>query len=375
MAGIYVHIPFCRKVCYYCDFFFTVSLKQKSNLADCLKRELSIQKNYLENQVVKTIYFGGGTPSVFTPKEISGILSVITDNFLLDNDIEVTLEANPDDLTESYLSELSKTNVNRLSVGVQSFHDEDLVWMNRRHTGQEALKSLQLSREFGFNNLSADLIYGFPLLTSEKWKSNIQTLIDLEIKHMSCYLLGIEPKTVFGVLKNKGKLKIASDEFCAEQFSELIQTTRAAGYLHYEISNFCKPGYFSRHNTSYWNSETYLGIGPSANSYNGHSRQWNVKSIGDYINSIEKGVVPAESETLDIISRYNDYILTSLRTIWGIDPGYITTNFGVTCKDHFIKESKRFVSSGELYTREGKYFLNESAMLVADHITSQLFMV
>jgi len=375
MAGIYIHIPFCRKVCYYCDFFFTVSLRQKSRLLECLKKEIVLQNKYLKEEAVNTIYFGGGTPSVLSPHEISGIIKTISENFHVSTVPEITLEANPDDLTELYLEDLSKTGVNRLSIGIQSFHDEDLKWMNRRHTGEEALKSIHHSLKYGFSNLNADLIYGFPLLTNEKWKYNIQTLTDLDIKHLSCYLLGIEPKTVFGVLKNKGKLPVSSDEFCASQFRKLIQMTGPVGYAHYEISNFCKPGYFSRHNRSYWTSEIYLGIGPSANSYNGDSRQWNLKSIVGYISSIEREIVPAESEFLDTKAKYNDYILTSLRTMWGIDPGHISGNFGSTIFEHFQKEAERFIFSGELLTREGKVCLNEDAMLIADTISSQLFLV
>lgn len=374
MAGIYLHIPFCRKVCYYCDFFFTISLKQQDRFVDCVKKELLLQKSYLQEEI-ETIYFGGGTPSVINAEVIQEIIELIGKNYSVTNAPEITLEANPDDLTKDYLQKLQKTGVNRLSIGVQSFFDEDLIWMNRRHSGKEALHSIRNSQEAGFENLNVDLIYGFPLLSDEKWKKNIGRLIDLNVPHISSYLLGIEPKTVFGVLKEKGKLDIADDEQCVRQFFILTEMTENSEYRHYEISNFCKPGFFSQHNTAYWLSKKYLGLGPSANSYDGKSRQWNVRLLEKYLSSIEKGLVPFEKELLGVNQKYNDYILTSLRTMWGTDLGYIEKTFGEIFLLHFEREADRFIKNEDI-KMEGKNFrLTKKGMTISDTIISTLLYV
>lgn len=375
MAGIYIHIPFCRKVCYYCDFFFTVSLKHRPRFIDCLKKELILQQNYLKGEEVETIYFGGGTPSVIPPGEINGILDLIYGRFKVSDNPEITLEANPDDLTEQYLADLAKTKVNRLSIGIQSFFDEDLKWMNRRHNGNEAINSIKHSMEAGFKNMNIDLIYGFPLLTNEKWEINLQKALDFGITHISSYLLGIEPKTVFGVMKEKGTLDTIDEEKCREQFELLIEKTGYAGYIHYEISNFCMPGFFSKHNTSYWSAKKYLGTGPSANSYNGNSRQWNVRGLLKYMESIERDIIPAEREELDLNTRYNDYILTSLRTIWGVRFEEMIENFGESYFLHFNKEAAPFVLKKEISIDESKAVLTRNGMLVSDSIISSLFVV
>jgi oxygen-independent coproporphyrinogen III oxidase len=375
MAGIYIHIPFCRKVCFYCDFFFTVSLKQRPRFIDCLKKELILQQNYLKEEKIETIYFGGGTPSVIPPSEIAGILDLIYDSYSVSNSPEITLEANPDDLTEQYLLELVKTKVNRLSIGVQSFFDEDLQWMNRRHNGEEAVNSIKLALSVGFKNMNIDLIYGFPLLTNEKWEINLQKTMDLGVTHISSYLLGIEPKTVFGVMKEKGTLDAIDEEKCREQFKMLIEKAVSSGYIHYEISNFCLPGQFSRHNTSYWLAKNYLGAGPSANSFNGTSRQWNVRGLMKYMESIENGIVPAEREELDLNTRYNDYVLTSLRTMWGVGFDELNKNFGQSYLLHFKKEAKPFVLRKEISHDEFRAVLTRKGMLVSDSIISSLFVV
>jgi oxygen-independent coproporphyrinogen III oxidase len=375
MAGIYIHIPFCRKVCYYCDFFFTVSLKHRPRFIECLKKELILQQNYLKGEKIETIYFGGGTPSIIPPGQINGILNLIYERYKVIDNPEITLEANPDDLTEQYLDELVKTKVNRLSIGIQSFFDEDLKWMNRRHNGIEAINSIKLSKEFGFKNMNIDLIYGFPLLTNEKWEINLQKALELGVTHISSYLLGIEPKTVFGVMKEKGTLDPIDDEKCREQFDLLIEKTGSAGYIHYEISNFSLPGFFSRHNTSYWSSKNYLGAGPSANSYNGISRQWNVRGLMKYMESIDSEIVPAEREELDLNTRYNDYILTSLRTMWGVEFDELNKNFGQSYLMHFKKEAEPFVLRKEISYEKSRAVLTRNGMLVSDSIISSLFVV
>lgn len=375
MAGIYLHIPFCRKVCFYCDFFFTVSLKHRPRFIECLKKELILQQNYLKDEEIETIYFGGGTPSVIPPAKINGLLDLIYSNYKVSDNPEITLEANPDDLTEQYLEELVNTKVNRLSIGVQSFFDEDLKWMNRRHTGSEAINSIKISQLAGFKNLNVDLIYGFPLLTDSKWDNNLQIVLDLGVTHISSYLLGIEPKTVFGVMKEKGKMELIDEEICRNQFELLIKKTSSAGYIHYEISNFCLPGYFSKHNTSYWSAKNYLGAGPSANSFNGNSRQWNIKGLTRYMESIEKGVIPAEMEQLDLNTRYNDYILTSLRTMWGVSFDELIQNFGQSYFMHFNKEAEPFLKEKEMIFDDKKAVLTPKGMLLSDSIMSALFVV
>lgn len=375
MAGIYIHIPFCRKVCYYCDFFFTVSLKHRPRFIECLKKELILQQNYLKDEEIQTIYFGGGTPSVIPPSKINEILDLIYTNYKVSENPEITLEANPDDLTEQYLEKLVKTKVNRLSIGIQSFFDEDLKWMNRRHNGSEAINSIKMSQKAGFKNMNIDLIYGFPLLTNSKWNSNLQKVLDLGVTHISGYLLGIEPKTVFGVMKEKGTLDTMDEEKCRDQFELLMQKTNSAGYIHYEISNFCLPGYFSRHNTSYWSAKNYLGTGPSANSFNGNSRQWNVKGLTKYMESIESDIIPAGREELDLNTRYNDYILTSLRTMWGVRFEYLTQNFGQSYFSHFKKEAEPFLSKKEMIFDDKKAVLTPKGMLLSDSIMSALFVV
>ncbi len=376
MAGIYLHIPFCRSACYYCDFFFTVSIKHQARFINCLKKEIRMRHNYLEHEEIKSIYFGGGTPSIIPPKEISEILQIINKVFKVAKNPEITLEANPDDLSERYLKELAATGVNRLSIGVQSFFDEDLAWMNRRHSGTEAINSIKSSQEAGFKNLNIDLIYGFPLLSKSKWQSNLQMTIDSGVTHISSYMLGIEPKTVFWVQNSKGKLKSATDEQCIDHFEQLLESFTKAGYIHYEISNFCLPGFYSKHNTSYWSAnEKYLGVGPSAHSYNCHNRQWNIRSLTKYMEAIECDSVLSEIEQLNVNTKYNDYILTSLRTMWGLDYDYIEKNFGKEYLLHFKKESIPFVLNGEIIITGNKAVLAKKGMLISDSIISSLFII
>lgn len=375
MAGIYIHIPFCRKVCYYCDFFFTVSMKQQERFVKCLKKEIMMQTDYLNGEEVNTIYFGGGTPSVMSPQTIQEIIDLIKTHYRVSQNPEITLEANPDDLTVDYLDKLADSQVNRLSIGIQSFFDEHLVWMNRRHNGNEALQSILNSKKSGFDNINADLIYGFSGLSMDQWKKNLQTLFDHGLTHLSCYMLGIEPGSVFGVWMKNGKIQSVPDDLCVEQFYILREETRKAGYEHYEISNFCQPGHYSTHNTSYWFSKQYIGFGPSANSYNWNSRQWNVRSLETYLSSIEQGIIPAEKEELTPETRYNDYILTSLRTKWGISHEDISKNFGEKSLALFLEESSSEKLKNYLLTDGKRVWLSPEGMIMSDQVISSLLIV
>lgn len=372
MRGIYIHIPFCKKVCYYCDFHFTVSFLQKDAIVASIIKEIELQQHYLDLKQIDTIYFGGGTPSVLSVQEIDSILQKINRLFIINGDAEVTLEANPDDLTTSYLEDLRRLGINRLSVGVQSFFDEDLKWMNRRHSGNEAENAIKMCQDNGFTNLNLDLIYGLPQLSAERWEQNLQKFIDLGVPHLSAYHLTIEPKTVFGYYKRKGRLTEIEEEMSLQHYRLLIETMKANAYEHYEISNFCKEGAYSRHNTNYWKQGHYLGVGPSAHSFNGVSRQWNVSVNSDYINAIKEGTLFYEAEQLSEKDKFNDYLLTGLRTKWGIDLNAIQALYGNTYIKHLEKEIPRYIRTSHMFVDNGKAYLTEKGMFISDTIIAVL---
>lgn len=375
MNGVYIHIPFCKKVCYYCDFHFTVSFLQKDLLIDSIMKEIVLRKDYLSSNYLDTIYFGGGTPSVLSKNEIGKILEKIHSLYTVSTEAEVTLEANPDDLSREYLQSLHQLGFNRLSIGIQSFFDEDLKWMNRRHTAEEAERSIKLSQDAGFHNMNIDLIYGLPQLTQERWNQNLQKFISLEVPHLSAYHLTIEPKTVFGYYKRKGRLTEIDEDQSLEHYSKLIDVMKANGYLHYEISNFCKDGYYSRHNTNYWKYGNYLGIGPSAHSFNGSTRQWNTSVNSDYINALDKGTSFFEEEQLSEKERFNDYLLTGLRTQWGVDTEVIRMRFGNSFETHIKNELQRFSGTNYVMRNDKQVYLTEAGMFISDKIISELFWV
>jgi len=315
MAGIYIHIPFCKQACYYCDFHFSTSLKYKDELIQALIKEIKLQKDYLAGETVETVYFGGGTPSVLNADEINILLNTITNLHTVSANAEITLEANPDDLSKEKLQALRQTSLNRLSIGIQSFFDEDLAWMNRAHRANEAESSVKRAQDTGFENITADLIYGYPLLTDQKWKYNLDKIFALDIPHVSSYSMTVEPRTALASFIKTKKQQPMDEQQSAEQFILLMDAMQAHGFEHYEISNFCKPGNYSRHNSNYWKGVKYLGLGPSAHSYNGETRQWNVANNAKYIVALEKSEIPAETETLSEANRLNEYIMTSLRTM------------------------------------------------------------
>jgi oxygen-independent coproporphyrinogen-3 oxidase len=375
MAGIYFHIPFCKQACHYCDFHFSTFLRSKEGMLDALQLEIKSRRPYLENQEIETIYFGGGTPSLLSADELQRLLDVVFTNFRVASKPEITLEANPDDLTYLKILELKRTPINRLSIGVQSFRNEDLQWMNRAHTSSQADYAVKCSQDRGFDNITIDLIYSIPGLTAAAWQQNIQKAIDLEVQHISAYSLTIEPKTVLGHQWAKGELQPAPDEDSEEQFLMLRKMLTRADFEHYEVSNFCRPGMHSRHNSSYWKGAHYLGLGPSAHSFNGKSRQWNVANNALYMAGALEGIPRFEMEQLNETMRYNEYVMTGLRTKWGIDLMYIQREFGIDLRQQEQAMLEDLLKQGLILEDENHLRLTESGLLRADRIASDLFKV
>lgn len=374
MAGIYIHIPFCKKACHYCDFHFSTSPQYKDQMLNSLRSEIILRKNYLNSEKIETIYFGGGTPSLINADELQVLIGQITDLFELSSNAEITIEANPDDLNPQYVKEIKGTLINRFSIGVQSFYEEDLKWMNRAHTASEAQSAIKRVQDAGFENITADLIYGFPLLTNEKWEFNIQQLIDYHVPHISSYSMTVEPKTALAVFISKGKQTRMDEGQSASQFMMLIDQLSESGFEHYEISNFSKPGMHSRHNSNYLDGVNYLGIGPSAHSFNGESRQWNISNNSKYIDSIELKKIPAETEILSTENKINEYIMTSLRTSKGMSLQYINLKYGTDYSNEIYNGLEPFLEKEWIVINEQLVTLTRSGKLFADHIASELFL-
>ena len=372
MAGIYLHIPFCKQACHYCDFHFTTSLQYKAELLQAMHRELELQKHYLHGETIETIYFGGGTPSLLDGSELQAILDKITGLHTVSSGAEITLEANPDDLTTTKLQALRQTPVNRFSIGIQSFFDEDLKWMNRAHHAIEAESSVKRTQDAGFENITADLIYGYPLLTDTKWKTNISKVFELEVLHVSAYSMTVEPNTPLASFIRKKAQPPMNEQQSAEQFLALMDAMQLQGFEHYEISNFCKPGHESRHNSNYWKGVKYLGIGPSAHSFSGETRQWNISNNSKYIQSLSEDKIAAETEQLTETDRLNEYIMTSLRTIWGLDLQKLE-NIAAGSSAELLKPARQFFEKNWMVQKEKTIFLTQTGKLYADHIASALF--
>lgn len=368
MAGIYIHIPFCRQACHYCNFHFATSLHYKNELIAALLKEIEWRKDYLENEPVETIYFGGGTPSLLNTEDLILMLEKIKKVFAVTADAEITLEANPDDITEEKLIGWKEAGINRLSIGIQSFFDEDLQWMNRAHTAKQAIDNLELAKKH-FENITIDLIYGTPGLTNEKWKQNAGTAISLNIPHLSCYALTVEPKTPLDKMIRQHETENINPEKQSEQFLLLMQWMEEAGYEHYEISNFAKPGWRSRHNSSYWEGKNYLGIGPSAHSFNGTERQWNISNNNIYIESTDRGIVSFEKEVLTAVQKLNEYIMTSLRTMEGLK----FERFDEVAAGKLKAASRKFSDSGLIKLENNSLRLTPQGKLLADGIAAELF--
>lgn len=375
MAGIYIHIPFCRQACNYCNFHFSTSLHYKNDFVAALLNEIQLQAaaNYLQDQSIATIYFGGGTPSLLTIEELQQIMRALQQHFTVTADAEITLEANPDDVTDEKLLGWKTLGINRLSIGIQSLFEEDLQWMNRAHTAEEAKQVITKARAAGFNSFTVDLIYGTPGLTDEKWLSNINWVLQQNINHLSCYALTVEEKTPLDKLIRQQKKTNVDAEQQSRQFILLMNELQKAGFEHYEISNFAKPGYRSKHNSSYWKGVHYLGLGPSAHSFNGISRQWNVANNQQYIQALQQHTIPFEKEELTKEQQLNEYIMTSLRLLEGCDLHYVEQQYGIAAAARLRTDATAFVIKGSLTITNDHLILTQTGKLFADSIAADLF--
>lgn len=375
MAGIYVHIPFCRKKCIYCDFYKETNTEQLDKFVDVLLQEIELRKNYIGSAIVSTIYFGGGTPSLLNKNQLDGILTHLSKYFCIDKCCEVTLEANPDDLTDNYLADISQTMINRLSIGIQSFDIEHLKFLNRRHQGEQAIKAVENARKAGFNNISIDLIYGIPGQSIVNWKQQLEKAFSLDPEHISAYGLTFEPDTVLFSMKQKSIVTEQSDDTMIQMYSILLQQIRNHGYEAYELSNFCKPGFRSKHNSAYWKFIPYLGLGPSAHSFNGKSRQWNVASLQNYMDFVTNDGTFVEEEIMTRKSLYNEYVMVSLRTMDGIDLQMLTDKFGVEYKEYLLQFALHFEKMGFILIDNHKVKLTENGIQLSDMIITELMMI
>ena len=380
MSGIYIHIPFCKQACHYCDFHFSTSMKKKDEMVLALAKEIAMRKNELlnsarsENEIVETIYFGGGTPSVLSNDEIIFLISEVYKNYTVSENPEITLEANPDDLSAERILELSRSPINRLSIGIQSFYEEDLKMMNRAHNSAEAKKCLEEATKY-FDNISLDLIYGIPGMTDEMWKQNIETALSFGVPHISSYALTVEPKTALSKLIQTGKIAEPQDEAASNHFMILVDTLQKNGFIHYELSNFGKENYFSKNNSAYWLGKKYIGSGPSAHSYDGEKRGWNIANNSLYLKAIQNNELPIETEILTISDRYNEYIMTGLRTIWGVSLERIENEFGLEYLNYLKKQSQKFLDDGLLSIENNILKPTPRGKFLTDGIASDLFYV
>ena len=375
MAGIYIHIPFCKRRCIYCDFFSTTQSEKKADYVHALVRELEIRKDYLDNEEIETIYLGGGTPSQLSQEELEEIFTYIYKVYKVTPDAEITLEANPDDLTPEYVAMLRTLPFNRISMGIQTFQEETLKLLHRRHTAQQAIEAFKRCREAGFQNISIDLIYGLPGETLETWEQDLQQAIALHPEHISAYHLIYEEGTTLWNLREQNKVEEAEEELSLTLFKTLIERLTKAGYQHYEISNFCLPGLHSRHNSSYWTGKKYLGCGPSAHSFDGTSRQWNVSSLEQYLKGIHTSQPDFEIEELDLYTRYNDFVITSIRTCWGMPLSQLRTNYGETLYNYCLRMAKPHIQQGVLEIKEDTLKLTSEGIFISDGIMSDLLWI
>lgn len=373
MAGLYIHIPFCKQKCSYCNFHFSTNLSGISSMVDAIVLELQMRHSYLRGEKLGSIYLGGGTPSLLSNQHLDRIWDTIRQHYDILDDAEITLEANPDDLNANKMAELRESIVNRLSIGVQSFRAEDLMWMRRAHNEVEARNTVQVAVQY-FDNVTIDLIYGIPGLTDNGWVSNIREAVDLGVRHLSCYALTVEPRTLLAHQVKKGVIKPVDDLQMERHFQILLDTTREYGFIQYEISNFALPGNLAIHNTNYWREIPYLGIGPSAHSYNGKERSWNISNNARYIQAIEKGEIFAQTEVLTPDQRYNEYVMTGLRTMWGCDIQKVK-ELGSLYQTQFERDMVPFITNRWVIKRDGIYRLTDQGKLFADYISSELFAI
>ncbi|MBC5994035.1 radical SAM family heme chaperone HemW [Pontibacter cellulosilyticus] len=372
MSGIYLHIPFCKQACHYCDFHFSTSMGHKEATIQAIARELELRQDYLQGQEVRTIYFGGGTPSLLTQRELELLLQTIKRLFIVSEDAEITLEANPDDLKPEKLWELKAAGINRLSIGLQSFHEPHLRMMNRAHNATESLQCVRDAQAAGFDNITVDLIYGIPAPDHTIWLEDLKTLFSLNVQHVSCYALTIEPDTALGRWSKKGKFTPSEDDFTAQQFEILLEQMAQHGFVQYEISNFCQPGFESKHNSNYWRGVHYLGLGPSAHSFNGVSRQYNVANNRKYTAAISEAIIPAEVEELTLADQANDYLLTTLRTIWGCDLAIMRDKYMYDVQARHATYLQELQQKELASINESVLYLTDKGKLLADQITLDL---
>ncbi|MDC1431041.1 radical SAM family heme chaperone HemW [Bacteroidia bacterium] len=375
MAGIYIHIPFCKKACFYCDFHFSVSFQQKDEVVASLIKELKERKNFIGQEEVKTIYFGGGTPSVLNAGNISEILKEAYAQYTVNDNAEITFECNPDDLSKEYLKGLKECGVNRLSIGIQSLNDESLTWMNRSHNVTQALQAIDSAAALGFRDMSIDLIYGIPMLTEDEWRQTLKRALAMPINHLSAYSLTLEENTPYNKLVQQKKYKKPNDDEASRHFEILLEEIKLAGWENYEVSNFCKAGNYSKHNTAYWQNVKYLGIGPSAHSFDGKSRHWNVRSNKEYIQKIQAGESVSESEELSTKDIVNEALLTGLRTKWGVNLAEVKEQYEYDIAATNQTQIMEWQQKDWLEMKDGVLRLRADGFLFADYIASELFVL
>lgn len=374
MAGIYLHIPFCKTFCNYCDFYSITDQDLLDDFTEAILKEAGIQSDYLSGEKVRTIYFGGGTPSLVPPEVIGRILKRLGSLYDITDNPEVTIEVNPDDVRPGYFSSLIVNGVNRVSIGVQSWDDARLKYLGRRHSSKQSEGALKLAFNEGVNNVSVDLIYGITGMTADDLRSDLEKTFSFPVKHLSAYHLTIEEGTRFGKMKKQGRLNEVGEEESIAMFTTLSAECAKRGFIHYEISNFALDGFISRHNSAYWKQTPYLGLGPSAHSFNQYSRQWNVSNVRKYLSSIKKGEIPCEKEELDRVTMFNEYVMTSLRTMWGIDLSYVEEMFSKELSDFLVNVSDRFVHYGLITCDKKTLVLTDQGKMISDNIITELLM-
>ena len=375
MAGLYIHIPFCKQKCHYCNFYSIASSRNKSKLIEAIVQELKIASTYIKGESLKTVYFGGGTPSLLDERELNSLFEAIYKHFRVEANAEITLEANPDDLHAEKVDIIRKSPVNRLSIGIQSFHDDDLQALNRIHTSQQSIEAIRNMQEAGMTNISIDLIYGIPGLTETKWQQNLETFLQLGLPHLSAYSLTVEAHTTLDWLIKKGRSRPVNEEQSISHFKTLQRFAADHGYIQYEISNFCLPGMNSKHNSAYWSGEKYLGVGPAAHSFDGDSRRWNISNILSYVSAINEGILNYEEEILTEKQKFNEYVLTALRTIQGCDLRLIKERFGIDYSDYLETTALKNIATGKYILKDNHLILTPDGMLFADGLASDFFLI
>lgn len=373
MASIYIHIPFCKQACHYCNFHFSTSLKNKEAIVDAISLELSLKSNGF-SETIDSIYFGGGTPSLLDINDFETLLNKIHKKYSISESVEITVECNPDDIYENKLIELKKMSINRLSIGVQSFVDEELKLMNRSHDSSIALKSISKSKNL-FENISIDLMYGLPNSNFKNWEFNLNTIDQFNLNHISAYAITVEPKTALESYVKKQLIKMPDDDFVHSQFNLLYDFFTIKNYINYELNSFSKENYFSKNNSSYWLRKQYIGVGPSAHSYNGYERSWNVSNNKKYIDDIKNKILFSGKETLSKVDRYNEYLMTGLRTVWGVSLDLLESDFGEKFKNHFLENSREYINSDLIVENNGVYTTTKTGKFLSDGIASNMFII